>query len=195
MTCSNDTDAHLQGKYKALVRTLPANVEGLHALGHALRSDFHCDRVSLFLKAERGTYVSVYAEGLEDMTLAVKPGEGLAGKAIQRREPILSNEAPYDPDALCRLRDHYSGYQTWTLLVAPIPGRLFGPEGAVQLINKLDGAFSTEDERRLVRVAEALRGLGRLCRCPSGNLWDPCLHRENLHAPSDQAVLADHGAR
>ena len=179
-------------KYAALISALPKTAESLHVLGHELRTDFHCDRVSLFLKASRGTYIAIYAEGLEDMTLEVKPGEGLAGKAIQRRAPILSNEAPYDPDALSRLRDHYSGYQTWSLLVAPIPRRWRSPEGVVQLINRLDGAFCEEDLRLLNTIADGLRGLSRFCPRPVGNLWEPRLHRGSADALSNQAIAADY---
>lgn len=184
----------LAARYQALVRTLPADAAGLHALGLALRQDFGCDRATLFLKARHGVYVAIYAEGLEDMTLAVKPGEGLAGKAVQRRAAIVSNEAPYDPDALSRLRDHYSGYETHSVMVAPIPRLLRAPEGAVQLINKLTGPFTDDDLARLGMVANGLRGLRRFCREPAENLWDPLLHKESSdgRAPADQAVLADH---
>ncbi|NJO53822.1 MAG: GAF domain-containing protein [Bacteroidales bacterium] len=187
-------DDALTARYKELVRTLPADAAGLHALGLALRQDFNCDRATLFLKARHGVYIAVYAEGLEDMTLAVKPGEGLAGKAVQRRAAILSNEAPYDPNALSRLRDHYSGYETQSVMVAPIPRLLLSPEGAVQLINKLIGPFTDADIARLGAVAKGLRGLRRFCREPAENLWDSRLHRESIDgpAPPDQAVLADH---
>ena len=172
----------LATRYALLLRALAADATGLHALGLALREDFGCDRATLFLKAARGVYVSVYAEGLEEMTLAVKPGEGLAGKAIQRRTAIVSNEAPYDPDALSRLRDHYSGYETLSLLVAPIPGRFGAPEGAVQLVNRLDGPFNDDDCARLCDAASGLRGLSRFCPRPVDNLWDPRLHQDSRHA-------------
>lgn len=155
---------------------------GLHELGLALREDFGCDRVTFFLKAARGVYLSIYAEGLEDMVLAVKPGEGLVGKAIQRRRPIVSNEALYDPDALSRLRDHYSGYLTHSLLVAPIPGTFLAPQGAVQLVNKLREEFTAEDIQRLSLAAKGLRGLRKFCRRPTENLWEPRLHLESHHA-------------
>ncbi len=177
----------LAARYASLIRTLPADATGLHGLGLALREDFSCDRVTLFLKAARGVYLSIYAEGLEDMVLAVKPGEGLVGKAIQRRRPIISNEALYDPDALSRLRDHYSGYLTQSVLVAPIPGVFLAPQGAVQLINKLRELFTEEDVGRLSAVAKGLHGLQRLCRRPTENLWEPRLHLESHHASAPPA--------
>lgn len=177
----------LTTRYAALLRSLPAEIASLHALGLALREDFRCDRVSLFLKAPHGVYVSIYAEGLEDMTLAVKPGEGLVGKAVQRKAPIVSNEALFDPEALSRLRDHYSGYETQSILVAPIPGWFSGPEGAVQLVNKLYEPFTDDDVERLSAATLGLRGLRKLCRRPADNLWDPDLHKESAHVAASPA--------
>lgn len=174
-------------RYAALLATLPPAPAGLHELGLALRNDFACDRASIFLKASRGVYVSVYAEGLEGMLLSVKPGEGLVGKSIQRREGIISNDAVYDPDSLCRLRDHYTGYETRSLLAVPIPGLFGPPRGAVQLINKLRAPFDAEDARRLFAAARGLKRLHRLITHPENNLWDPRFHKEGLHASSAQA--------
>jgi hypothetical protein len=175
-------------RYALLLKRLAPDLAGLHELGMVLRDEFGCERTTLYLKAARGVYVSIYAEGLEDMTLSVKPGEGLVGKAVQRRCPLLSNDADYDPDSLSRLRDHYSGYVTRSLLVAPIPGTFVASRGAVQLVNKRDDEFTEQDADRLCAAAQGLRKLHRLCTRPDGNLWDPHLHREGRHdGPSAQA--------
>lgn len=170
-----------QARYRRLVAGLSGDAAGLHELGRALRSDFDCDRVSLYRRSPRNVYVAVYAEGLQDMTLSVKPGEGLVGKALQRGVPVLSNAAPYDPDALSRLRDHYSGYETHSVLVAPILRWLCAPLGAVQLVNSHAGSFPAADLLRLAEVAKGLAGIGKFCRSASENLWQPDLHKDVVH--------------
>jgi signal transduction protein with GAF and PtsI domain len=172
----------LVARYKRMIKSLPSDATGLHALGLALREDFQCDRTTLYLQATHGTYISIYAEGLEEMILAVKPGEGVVGKVIATRSPYVSNDALYDPNSLSRLRDHYSGYITHSLLAAPIPGLLSRPHGVIQLVNKINLPFDTVDMDRLVAIAPVLRGIRKFCRRPATNLWQQSLHKEPSHA-------------
>ena len=174
-------------KYRNLMHHFPAEAEGLHLLGLTLREDFQCDRVTIYLKAEHGVFVSVYAEGLEEMILAVKPGEGVVGKAIASRTPYVSNDALFDPNSLSRLRDHYSGYVTHSLLVVPIPGYFLGPTGAVQLVNKIGQPFDERDVEQLQRVVKSLRGLRKRCSPVSNNLWEQRLHKEQQYAATPSA--------
>ncbi|MBM9535997.1 GAF domain-containing protein [Desulfobulbus alkaliphilus] len=182
----------LEHRYASLVSTSVGTDAGLTALGDALRRDFDCDRVSIYLREKRGDFVSIYAEGLTNMTLAVKSGEGIVGKCIALRTPVISNHAPYDPDALCRVRDNFSGYATSSLLAAPIPGLLGRALGAVQLVNKNIGFFTPHDVDRLRHAARGMRRIARLVAPPYVNLWKPNPHsrqtNENYNPPEIQRV-------
>ena len=97
-----------------------------------------------------------FAEGLpENRTLVVPLRMGIAGTAILRRELTNISNAyahPYfNPDV-----DAALGYQTDSLLVAPMlatDGRILG---GVELLNKRSGRFNAEDEGRIQATANRL---------------------------------------
>lgn len=184
----------LKCKYAGFVSKSVGASASLKALGDALRLDFDCDRVSIYLREKRGDFVSIYAEGLTNMTLSVKSGEGIVGKCIALRIPVVSNHAPYDPDSLCRVRDNFSGYVTSSLLAAPIPGFLGRVLGAVQLVNKNTGLFTSHDVDQLLHAARGIRCIARLVTPPYTNLWKPYPHSRQTnenHNPS-KIQCADH---
>lgn len=148
-----------------------AAAELLGRLVRLFRRDFQCERVTILLLDRDGRYVSAIAEGLADMDIDVKPGEGLVGKAIEQQEILVSNRAAYDVRSLCRVRDHYTGFQTHSLLAAPIGGKSGRIIGAVQLINKLGGEFTAADRQQMAVVTAELTMLGDRIPRPISNLW------------------------
>lgn len=148
-----------------------AAAELLGRLVRLFRRDFRCERVTIFLLDRDGRYVSAIAEGLPDMDIDVKTGEGLVGKAIEQQEILVSNRAAYDVRSLCRVRDHYTGFQTHSLLAAPIGGKSGRVIGAVQLINKLGGEFTAADREQMAAVTGELATLGDRIPKPIGNHW------------------------
>ena len=165
--------AHLTvNEYRLLLaRGGMAAAELLGRLVRLFRRDFQCERVTIFLLDRDGRYVSAIAEGLLDMDIDVKPGEGLVGKAIEQREILVSNRAAYDVRSLCRVRDHYTGFQTHSLLAAPIGGKMGRVIGAVQLINKIGGEFTAADREQMAAVTAELATLGDRIPRPISNLW------------------------
>lgn len=143
----------------------------LGRLVRLFRRDFQCERVTIFLLDRDGQYVSAIAEGLPDMDIDVKPGEGLVGKAIEQQEILISNRAAYDVRSLCRVRDHYTGFQTHSLLAAPIGGKSGRISGAVQLVNKLGGEFTAADRQQMTVVTAELATLSDRIPRPISNLW------------------------
>ena len=154
-----------------LARGGMAAAELLGRLVRLFRRDFQCERVTIFLLDRDGRYVSAIAEGLPEMDIDVKPGEGLVGKAIEQREILVSNRAAYDVRSLCRVRDHYTGFQTHSLLAAPIGGKAGRVIGAVQLINKFGGEFTAADREQMAAVCAELATLSERIPRPISNLW------------------------
>lgn len=140
-----------------------------------LKQDFQCERVSIFLRDRDQQYISAIAEGLPDMDIDIKPGEGLVGKAIERQEILISNKAAYDVRSLCRVRDHYTGFQTRSLLVAPFYSKPGAPVGVVQFINKLQGDFGLPDQEKAAEISSILGVLAGQIPKPIFNYWSEWL--------------------
>ena len=136
-----------------------------------LSADFNCERTSIYVRDADGRFVTLVAQGLTDMTIDVKPGEGLAGKCLACGEPLMANEAAYDTRSLCRLRDYYTGFVTRSLLVVPVKNWRGKVVALVQLVNKATGPFDEDDIRRLQAAVRPLADLGKRVRQPVRNVW------------------------
>lgn len=170
-----------QEKYRVLLQASRQYRDVLYRLARELRRDFSCERVSLYYKDRHQVFVCALAEGLEGMELAVKAGEGLVGKCILTREPRFTNDPLHHPQALSRLRDHYTGYQTRSLLVAPILTRWGRAVGAVQLINHVGAGFTEADATRLSEITGVLAPLRRRITRPIRNIWTAAEAHEQEH--------------
>ena len=148
------------------------------AVAYHLKNDFRCERVSIFLKGRGRRFLTVVAQGLEGMTIDVKPGEGLTGKAIQKRAPIIVNDALHDSRSLCRVRDHYTGFQTRSLLAVPGVGILGRPVGAFLMINSMKGGFADSDKERAGKIAWLLRKIKGIAPGQVENIWTARVEKE-----------------
>ena len=111
------------------------------------------DRASIFLwDRPNHTLVGRPALGLPGGELRIRDDRGVVGEVIRTGEPRRVNAA-LEPAAVDRNVDTQLGYQTRTLLCVPLRGRSGELFGAFELINKLAGAFSKEDEEALAELA------------------------------------------
>ena len=136
-----------------------------------LSADFNCERTSVYVRDADGRFVTLVAQGLTGMTIDVKPGEGLAGKCLACGQPLLANAAAYDTRSLCRLRDHYTGFVTRSLLVVPVKNWRGKVVALVQLVNKTTGPFAEDDIEKLQAAARPLAALVKRVRRPVRNVW------------------------
>jgi signal transduction histidine kinase/DNA-binding response OmpR family regulator len=82
--------------------------------------------------------------------LTVPPGRGIAGQAVQRKEPMIVpdvRESPYFYPVI----DELTGFKTNSVLAVPM---LYEDEvvGVIEVINKCDGAPFTKEDARLVEA-------------------------------------------
>jgi phosphoserine phosphatase len=117
------------------------------------------DSVRQVLAAERAT-LFLYDSGSRELYSKIAHGSseirfpadrGIAGCAVQERRTINLPDAYADP-RFNRAVDQQTGYHTRCLLTVPLIGFDDQPVGALQVLNKVDGVFSSYDER----LAEAL---------------------------------------
>lgn len=106
------------------------------------------DRVSLFLHdPERDELWGRVAEGSAE-PIRFASDRGIAGECFRSQQPIRIDDAYSDPRFNAEF-DRRSGYQTRSLLCVPVEDRDGRCIGVIQAINKLDGRFTANDERRL----------------------------------------------
>jgi diguanylate cyclase (GGDEF)-like protein len=129
----------------------------LHALADAVQELIPCSGLVLFGLNESGeTLVPLVACGslegrVKDLRLRV--GEGLAGRAVERREPLLANDTVGD----ARVAHSAGSPEDDVEAIAAVPLVARGKAiGCLSIYRQGDGQFFTEDEFRFVaRFADA----------------------------------------
>ncbi len=125
----------------------------LHQIAEASTQLLAAERASIFLwdKANR-TLVGRPALGVEDNELRLPDDVGVVGQVVQTGEArrVDRDEAQREVD---RRVDRQLGFQTHNLLCVPLRsprGELFG---AFELLNKLGGDFTDDDQAALAELA------------------------------------------
>lgn len=127
----------------------PLLVQMAEAATRLLRAD----RASIFLwDRTNHTLVGRPALGIPGGELRIPDDRGVVGQVIQSGQPQRVDAAT-DPSAIDRRVDTQLRYQTRTLLCVPLRGRSGELFGAFELINKLTGSFTKEDEEALTELA------------------------------------------
>jgi Nif-specific regulatory protein len=111
------------------------------------------DRASIFLW-DRATHTLVGrpALGVDNGELRIPDTAGVVGSVVQTGEPKRI-ERGRDEREIDRQVDTDLGYRTHSLLCVPLVGRGGSRIGAFEVINKLEGDFSSEDEETLTALA------------------------------------------
>ncbi len=111
------------------------------------------DRSSLFLvDKERNELWSKIAQGLEVRELRIRIGMGIAGYVAQTGKTVNIQDAYADP-RFNQETDQRTGYRTRTILCVPMRNKLDDVIGVLQVLNKLDGVFTREDEELLLALS------------------------------------------
>ena len=124
----------------------------LNEMAESSTEFFGAERASIFLwDKPKHQLVGRPALGVEDGKLVVPDDKGVVGAVVQTGEPrrvddMLGHEVNRDIDK--KLEFH-----TRSLLCVPLLDRKGKVFGAFELINKLDGNFTTKDEQGLMEVA------------------------------------------
>jgi Nif-specific regulatory protein len=113
----------------------------------------HADRASIFLwDKAHNELVGRPALGVKGGELRIPADRGVVGQVISSGQPRRV-DATLAPEQIDRHVDSQLGYRTKTILCVPLRGRSGELFGAFELINKLAGRFTQEDEDALVELA------------------------------------------
>ena len=115
------------------------------------RNELHVDRGTLWFVDEEKKEIWTKVAGEFRATRPI--GTGIAGTVVATGEPIILHDAYADP-RFDRSADEKSGYRTRSMLCVPIRNRARKIVGALQLLNKTDGAFGTADLDFLSSISE-----------------------------------------
>lgn len=113
----------------------------------------NAERSTLYLLDEQaGELWSKFAQGEEIHEIRIKVGEGLAGWVAKHAKTLNIKDAYQDP-RFDSTWDKRTGYRTRSILCTPMKNHHGRTIGVVQVLNKLDGYFSQDDETLLSALA------------------------------------------
>jgi Nif-specific regulatory protein len=125
----------------------------LSQMAEAATRLLHADRASIFLwDRPNKLLVGRPALGTPDGELRIPDDRGVVGQVVQTGMPRRV-DAAIEPELIDHRVDAQLQYKTQTILCVPLRGRTGELFGAFELINKISGSFSQDDEDALVELA------------------------------------------
>ena len=135
---------------RELARPLDLNTMLTHVID-AARDVLRADRGTVFLYDDRTNELySTVATGVAELRFPA--GRGIVGECAESRTLINVPDCYNDP-RFNREADRVTGYRTRCLLTVPLVGYDDSLVGVMQVLNKLDGVFTEEDERIAMALA------------------------------------------
>jgi transcriptional regulator with GAF, ATPase, and Fis domain len=126
----------------------------LHRMAEAATRLLGADRASIFLwDKPNKSLVGRPALGVPGNELRVPDHSGVVGQVVRSGVPMRVSRQ-LGQERINRAVDEQLGYQTRTLLCVPLRDAQGECFGAFEVINKLEGNFTADDEAALVELAE-----------------------------------------
>ena len=124
----------------------------LKVIAEETKNAIQADRCTVFiLDKEKNELWSKVALGMDSQEIRFPADKGLAGYVVQTGESINIEDAYSDP-RFNKDVDMKSGYHTQTILCMPIKNNNQEIIGAFQVLNKINGVFTKNDEDLLVAI-------------------------------------------
>ncbi|MCG6881938.1 MAG: GAF domain-containing protein [Deltaproteobacteria bacterium] len=104
------------------------------------------ERCSIFLLDEKGEMLNAFASsGVGGLPIQVLKTEGIVGWVFGNRKPAIVNNVREDPRFYSKI-DEKTELQTNSILCVPLINRSNDCIGALEIINKREGEFNTDDQ-------------------------------------------------
>ncbi|MGN1153662.1 MAG: HD domain-containing phosphohydrolase [Candidatus Gastranaerophilaceae bacterium] len=127
----------------------------MQTIAEETKEAIQADRCTVFLyDKETDELWSKVALGLGSSELRFKSNQGLAGHVFQTGKPINIKDA-YSDERFNKNIDKETGYTTKTILCMPIKNINQEIIGVFQVLNKLTGYFTEEDEDLLITIGSS----------------------------------------
>lgn len=126
--------------------------ELLKVIAEETRNAIQADRCTVFLwDKDTNELWSKVALGVENKEIRFPADKGLAGYVVQTGETLNITDA-YSDSRFNPEVDKNTGYKTKTILCMPIMNNSHEIIGAFQVLNKIDGIFTKNDEDLLIAI-------------------------------------------
>ena len=126
--------------------------ELLHVIAQETKNAMQADRCTVFLwDKDSNELWSKVALGVDNKEIRFPADKGLAGYVVQTGETLNITDA-YSDSRFNPEVDKNTGYRTKTILCMPIINNNREIIGAFQVLNKIDGVFTKNDEDLLVAI-------------------------------------------
>lgn len=126
--------------------------ELLKVIAEETRNAMQADRCTVFLwDKDSNELWSKVALGVENKEIRFPADKGLAGYVVQSGETLNITDA-YSDSRFNPEVDKNTGYRTKTILCMPIMNNNHEIIGAFQVLNKIDGIFTKNDEDLLIAI-------------------------------------------
>ncbi|MEO8801176.1 MAG: GAF domain-containing sensor histidine kinase [Polyangiaceae bacterium] len=127
--------------------------EVLELILNKITEALEADRATLYLLDEStNELVSRIVQGSEVKSIRLKMGDGIAGHVASTGQPLHVRD-PYRDPRFKPEWDLSSGYRTRSVLAVPMKNHLGRTIGVVQVLNKHQGDFTTEDAMLLAALS------------------------------------------
>jgi len=127
----------------------------LKVVAEETKAAIQADRCSVFLYDKKNNELwSKVALGMDSQEIRFPVNKGLAGHVVKTGETINIKDA-YSDERFNKEIDLQTGYKTATILCMPIKNLKQEIIGAFQVLNKLNGIFSEEDEDLLIAIGSS----------------------------------------
>lgn len=127
----------------------------LKVIAEETKAAIQADRCSVFLYDKKNNELwSKVALGMDSQEIRFPVDKGLAGHVVKTGQTINIKDA-YSDDRFNKEIDLQTGYKTKTILCMPIKNLKQEIIGAFQVLNKLNGEFSDEDEDLLIAIGSS----------------------------------------
>jgi len=124
----------------------------LKVIAEETKAAIQADRCSVFLYDRKNNELwSKVALGMDSQEIRFPADKGLAGHVVKTGETINIKDA-YVDERFNKEIDLQTGYKTTTILCMPIKNLNQQIIGAFQVLNKLNGVFTEEDEDFLIAI-------------------------------------------
>lgn len=141
-----------------VARTLAAETSVemlLQTVAQEIKKVLNADRCSVFLLDKASNQLwSKLATGMESKEIRFDADKGLSGYVAQTGE-IVNIKNAYEDSRFNRDVDVTTGYKTNTVLCMPMMNMKHEILGVFQVLNKLDGHFTKEDEELLLVIGSS----------------------------------------
>lgn len=129
--------------------------ETLRQVVALIADSMHAETASVFLREPNGELVCRACSGPVDIRgLRLPRGHGIVGRTVETGLCQIVRDARLDPDFAGRPIESSTGFVTRTMLCAPLL-TAEGPFGALQVLNKADGALFDDEDCDVLRLLAA----------------------------------------